>query len=160
MTEYFKFEGLDYLIGAVVSPYVLSFKTYEIKAVEVGTEKLQFESVGGTGPGDWTENLSNAQVFFEGAIKWDGCANVRFSAQDECVLHFCGIDDARNPGRLFSQLYLYAAEKMARADKDMMLSKKLMLGKTDKKLPKARKRLEVKGYGSSHKDSAALVPSL
>lgn len=68
---------------------------------------------------DATENLSEAQVFLSGSIKWDGCSNWHFDDQDNCMLHFCGVKDASSIGRLMERMYDITAAEMPSFDRDL-----------------------------------------
>lgn len=61
-----------------------------------------------------TDDVSQAEIYLSGGVKWDGCLNWTFDEQERCMLHFCGAKDAVQIGELFRQLYLIAAEVMPR----------------------------------------------
>jgi hypothetical protein len=63
-----------------------------------------------------TDDRAEAEVFLSGSIKWDGCANVFFDAQEDACLHFCGRADAMRVGALLGRLYDLAAELVERWD--------------------------------------------
>ncbi len=71
-------------------------------------------------PDGWnTTSLAEAQVYLSGSIKWDGCANLRFDAQDGCMLHFCGRNDAARVGKLFDLLYDLTEQLLPTYDKEL-----------------------------------------
>ena len=59
---------------------------------------------------DPVENLTDAQIYLHGSVKWDGCSNWNFDEQDRVMLHFCRKEQAANIGILFSRLYEWANE--------------------------------------------------
>jgi hypothetical protein len=59
---------------------------------------------------DPTDDLSKAERFLHGSIKWDGCSNWHFDIQDDCMIHFCSAQDAAAIGVLFAELYRIAGE--------------------------------------------------
>jgi hypothetical protein len=59
---------------------------------------------------DPTDDLSKAERFLHGSIKWDGCSNWHFDIQDGCMIHFCSAQDAAAIGVLFNELYEMADE--------------------------------------------------
>lgn len=68
---------------------------------------------------DSTADLVEAQVFLQGAIKWDGCSNWHFDEQDNCMLHFCGARQASGIGRLMERMYDIAAARMPTFDRGL-----------------------------------------
>ena len=50
--------------------------------------------------------------WLHGSIKWDGCSNWHFDAQDDLMIHFCGPSDTAKLSKLFERLYQMAAEIM------------------------------------------------
>jgi hypothetical protein len=69
--------------------------------------------------GESTNKLSEAQVFLSGSIKWDGCSNMNFDAQENCMLHFCGRSDAAKVGKLLDRLYDLADEHIPIYDSEL-----------------------------------------
>lgn len=61
--------------------------------------------------------IDNAQVFFEGSIKWDGCSNWEFFNENGLMEHFCERKQAVNFGELFSRLYDLGRDLISKADK-------------------------------------------
>lgn len=58
-----------------------------------------------------TEDILQAEKLFSGTIKWDGCIDVIFADQDNCIPHFCG-NPANQFKQIFDILYKFAAELM------------------------------------------------
>lgn len=46
-----------------------------------------------------------ASVYLSGGLKWDGCINMQFDAQDRAMLHFCGKKDAMRLGAIMERIY-------------------------------------------------------
>lgn len=57
-----------------------------------------------------TPDIDSADVYLSGSIKWDGCSNWHFDAQDDAMLHFCSRKEAGDIGELLRRLYDLAAE--------------------------------------------------
>ncbi len=98
----------------------------DFAVVEIVGEQIE-PKPGGTlyskddgGPSDdGTLDLSDADTFLRGSIKWDGCSNWEFPDTSNCMLHFCGQNDATSIGRLMTRMYEITAEKMPKFDKDL-----------------------------------------
>ena len=59
---------------------------------------------------DPTEDLTKAERFLHGSIKWDKCSNWHFDIQDDSMIHFCDPEQGEDIGKLFRALYSIAAE--------------------------------------------------
>ena len=57
--------------------------------------------------------LEEADVFLDGAVKFDGCSNWNFVSLPDMLIHFCCKDEAVNVGKLFGAMYDLAAELIA-----------------------------------------------
>ena len=69
-----------------------------------------FDRAGAVSKPSPTKKTSEAQVYLSGFVKWDGCSTLRFDAQGDRLLHFCGKREATNVGVLLRRLYDLAAE--------------------------------------------------
>lgn len=96
----------DFLIVGRAEEHRLDFTCYEVVGQELNGQpgwvfnRNEWETLP-----DLVSDYREAQPFLSGAIKWDGCANVKFDEQDSTMLHFCGRDDAAKIGKLFNALY-------------------------------------------------------
>jgi hypothetical protein len=107
----------DFHIIAEVHSHHVDYKCWRCLQVnEFGV--AEYNRQGGHG-GDSTTSLAEAEVFLSGSIKWDGCANLHFDAQDECMLHFCGRDDASKVGQLIDLLYDLTEKFLPTYDKEL-----------------------------------------
>lgn len=59
-----------------------------------------------------TKDIENALCMMSGDIRMDGCMNLIFPEQEECMLHFCGRKDAANIGIIINRIYDVAAERL------------------------------------------------
>lgn len=63
---------------------------------------------------DWgkpdTSDPEEAEVYLEGAIKWDGCSNWSFAGETQ--VHICGPEGVNRLKQLFDQMYVIAQERM------------------------------------------------
>ncbi|SRR5260221_9260381 len=60
---------------------------------------------------DFTEDPEQAELYLDGAIRFDGCSNVDFKT-DSSLKHFCDRGEAARIGALLARLYDLAAEMM------------------------------------------------
>lgn len=59
-----------------------------------------------------TKDIENALCMMSGDIRFDGCMNLIFPEQEECMLHFCGRKDAANIGIIINRIYDVAEKKI------------------------------------------------
>ena len=55
------------------------------------------------------DTIDKASVFAHGDVKWDGCSNWKFDAQDRSMLHFCSFPGL---GDMMDAAYRFCAEQM------------------------------------------------
>ena len=60
----------------------------------------------------WDSGINGPTLDFLGYIKWDGCSNWDFGPNAHYPLHFCGMTEAGEFGKLIQKLYEWAAELM------------------------------------------------
>lgn len=65
---------------------------------------------------DTVEDFDRAETYVSGSIKWDGCVNFTFDAQDECMLHACSREDLLNLGVLLARVHDLAGEALTIRD--------------------------------------------
>ncbi len=58
-----------------------------------------------------TDKIEEAEIFIQGFTKWDGCSN--FSFPDDAMLHICNVDEMKDVGVIFDQVYEMAKEMLA-----------------------------------------------
>ncbi len=62
-----------------------------------------------------TDDITKAEWFLRGSIKWDGCSNLEFNDGD-VMLHFCGKRQAMGVGIVLGRLYDLARKVILSAD--------------------------------------------
>lgn len=66
-----------------------------------------------------TTDLSQAEVYLSGSVKWDGCSNLTFGDDSNYALHFCGKKEAiENTGNLIANVYDLAKDIIPTWDGD------------------------------------------
>lgn len=69
-----------------------------------GSDVFMFEGVGGCGFDDKaTNDITKANKYIHGTIKWDGCSHVYFG--DEGYIHLCGPEHFKKLGALLAKVY-------------------------------------------------------
>jgi len=115
---------LGYVIQIEMIDVNMEFKTFEIAGEETlhgeNESHTVYEKKRATNSWETTRDISKAQVFMSGNIKWDGCSNIVFDAQEYSALHFCGKNDLLNVGRLLHCIYDFAARNIPKADLKLM----------------------------------------
>ena len=74
-----------------------------------------YQRAGAVSSLDPVESLDEAEVFAEGSVKWDGCANFTIGEPDECI-HTCDREGLIKIGTLLARVHDIAAEMMPMAD--------------------------------------------
>ena len=77
-------------VVAVPHGHYMEFKLYDLQYVADDGHPPGYRRAGGVSSADVTNDRDEAQVYLSGDIKWDGCGNLHFDVQDDCMLHFCG----------------------------------------------------------------------
>lgn len=108
--EGFRIEELGYYVEATEESHSVSFKVWKFVLDHAGLTQLRGDDNG------IVENKEDAELFLSGFVKWDGCSNWRFDAEEVCALHFCSVEEAENVGKLFRELYRHAAACMESCD--------------------------------------------
>lgn len=94
-------QDLSFTVIAMVHSHSVVFTIYEIMAWEEGDVPLY---------GDYSDSLETAAVFLHGSVKWDGCSNWHFDAQDACMLHGCSREDLTRMGEVMGRCWDWAAQ--------------------------------------------------
>lgn len=92
-----------------VSDHWADVKVYEILARDENAEPVFAHREWKSLPGDSVTDVSEAEVYCEGYVKWDGCAEL-----DQGAPHWCGPDDFVRHCVLLKHIYLRAFELMGR----------------------------------------------
>lgn len=106
-----------FLCRAIPHEHYAEFTVYTVLWLEEGKPFFQ-EKEAMTSP-EPTTDLNEAEVYLSGSVKWDGCSNLMFDAQNDCALHFCGKKEAiENTGGLIAKVYDLAKEIIPAWDGD------------------------------------------
>jgi hypothetical protein len=105
------FTDLGFSAVAAVHSYHVDFAVYAIAGTEVDGTPVY-------GP-SFEKSLDGAEVYLHGFVKWDGCSNWHFDAQDECMLHGCGRRDLTNIGGIMAACWDWTAELLPTFDREV-----------------------------------------
>lgn len=110
-------DELEFLIVAQPQSHFCDFKCYKVIATtDEGPIYLRKDY---DDSHDVVTTRDEAQIYLQGHISWDGCADLRFDEQDNVMLHFCGLEHAKQVGKLLERLYAIAAEVIPSWDKEL-----------------------------------------
>ena len=121
--EYRLWEDIEFFVAAKrAAPiesvsYAVEFSLYEVVgwAGDTGFRRpgaALFPKKDTLDANDPTDDAALSEPYLHGFVKWDGCSDWHFDAQDELMLHFCGKRQAMRLGTLMERLYDLAAELM------------------------------------------------
>ena len=106
--NYQVFDKLDYAVVYRVEDYSFHFNVFEVIGHDGDTGGCLFFRDNGD-LGRYTKDAREAKVTHAGYIKWDGCSNIDFDAEDSGqMMHFCGLDKVKQFSQLLVELYLMA----------------------------------------------------
>lgn len=54
---------------------------------------------------DQADGLEDAEVFISGQVKWDGCSDWNFDANEGCMIHMCDKDGLVSIGRVMAECW-------------------------------------------------------
>lgn len=88
------------------------FENYLIKHRRINDVVVEFDvfEIVGRGPDnspvfEYSKNDDEPDRYLHGSIRWDACSNWHFDEQDDCMLHFCGMEGINELQRLFGRMY-------------------------------------------------------
>lgn len=81
--------------------YHMDFKVYAVTGIIEG-ELKEGRYVFGD---NFTKTHVESEVFCSGFVKWDGCTNFDFDAQEECSLHTCDKEGLVNIGVMLGRVF-------------------------------------------------------
>jgi hypothetical protein len=111
MEEYYK--DLDFALVYEPTEFYVNFKCYE--PVYWQDEKPYYEKVGSKNPAeDATTDLSQAQTYIEGSVKWDGCSHFTFG--EDGYIHLCGKFFIEKHAAICKKIFYRCGELMNRTD--------------------------------------------
>lgn len=113
MTTVRHYDDIDFTVTVVNHELYAEFACYRViggsaQADESSPSRL-YDRRGSTHT-DPVGDLSDAQVYLHGSIKWDGCSNWNYDEQERVMLHFCRKEQAAAIGVLFTRMYEWAKE--------------------------------------------------
>lgn len=121
MIEISKLGGFGFTIAWEVHEHKVSFRAYAIIADSMTDEHGQvdprplYHRRGAEDGMDMTFEMSEADVYMAGNVKWDGCSEVTFG-EDEDGLHLCGRGCWSDHVRLVAHIWHRAGELMQRVE--------------------------------------------
>ena len=102
---------LGFRVVWVIKPYVARMKIYDVHSFCPDTGKKYFDRIDWESLPDNVEDISEAEIYAEGQVKWDGCTEIDWGQPHWCG-EFCYIKHIR----LIEYIYKRASELMGNAD--------------------------------------------
>lgn len=100
-----KYVMYDYCVNSVVHGFV-------VVKVSGEREDLYYE-YDDDGANEFSQDINLADVYLYGSVKWDGCSNWMYPDQeDNTMLHFCSMEEARLVAEVMSFAYRIAEEQI------------------------------------------------
>jgi hypothetical protein len=103
------FDDLGFTVIAKPSSYKVNYKIYDVVGTDVDNKYL-YERVGAEASMDTVEDLTEAQIFAHGSVKWDGCSDWHFDIQDDCMIHSCSRHGLERIGLILAACWDWTAE--------------------------------------------------
>lgn len=94
------------IIASLVNEAVIGFCLYEINSIDVQKGERYYGS-------NFVTDYNLITPYVHGHIKWDGCSNWHFDAQDRCMLHFCSLADIQSVGNALTECWDIAKQQLA-----------------------------------------------
>ena len=108
MSELVKhFNDLGFSIVAIPDEYFVKYKIYEQEGYSAGTKVPYFKRKGVISY--QIEDYKEAQIAFEGTVKWDGCSNWDLQVED-CMFHGCCKEHLVNIGLILGEAWTWTKE--------------------------------------------------
>ena len=92
------------VVASVPDEYQVDYRVYEIVGTRADGRPLWQDATASHGPAP-IETLEKAELFLHGFVKWDGCSNWHFDAQDSLMLHGCSREDLTRLGEIMAQCW-------------------------------------------------------
>lgn len=96
---------LGFTVDVTDNEYHMDFKCYE------SCEEGVYVAIEGEGYCE-TTIIGKARLYLSGHVKWDGCSNWNFDANEDCMLHFCEREQLVNIGKLLAWMYDYTEKNL------------------------------------------------
>ena len=103
---------LGFTIVAQKQAFGVDFILYDITGEDCDGGALSWLEYGATSSHETTYDLSKAQPFLHGGVKWDGCSNWHFDEQDRVMIHGCRREDLTRIGEVMARCWDMAAEML------------------------------------------------
>lgn len=97
------FKDLGYAVSWEVYDYRVEYKVYEIYGIQSDGVVLYHTKASHTN-NNITEDESEAVLYLEGQVKWDGCSNWSFD-NEGIMLHFCDDKDFSKLGQIMLECW-------------------------------------------------------
>jgi hypothetical protein len=107
MTILKEFKDINFVVLAEVEAeykHSVDYKIYEIVGEHVCDGQLVFNTAG-SDTNEPTDDITTAEIFAHGSVRWDGCSNWEFDIQKDCMIHACSRADLENIGHVLARCW-------------------------------------------------------
>ena len=109
-------KDLDFMVVATVKDRCVEFNVYDIVGYVEGAVKGVFDVPRFADGYDAIEDITAANRFLRGRVKWDGCSDWNFDEQDRCMLHACDRNGLQRMGEVMARCWDWTAELLPNFD--------------------------------------------
>ena len=99
------FEDIGFVAIGFPRGYLANFKVYKLCGITSPDGQLVF-----TKDSDAVYEITEAELYLDGNVRWDGCSNWHFDEQDRCCIHGCDRDDLTAIGEIMARCWDWAAD--------------------------------------------------
>lgn len=100
---------LRFTIVATPHQYRVEYAVYDIEGWGDADKPLWHRAGSDTWP-DIVETIEESELYLHGEVKWDGCSNWHFDAQESVMLHGCSRGDLLRHGEIMAMCWDWTAE--------------------------------------------------
>jgi hypothetical protein len=98
------FKDLQFYVVATPHSHYVDYAIYDIEG-EYSDETPLFHKKGSITSPDPVEEIENAEPYLHGSVKWDGCSDWHFDAQEGVMLHGCSRNDISRFGEVMARCW-------------------------------------------------------
>lgn len=103
------FNDLSFSVKATVHSHYVDYAGYYHEGYSPDGTPMFTERGALTHPSP-VETMDEAEPYFHGSVKWDGCSNWNFDEQERCMLHGCSKSDIVNLGLILGECWEWTKE--------------------------------------------------
>ncbi len=108
------FEDIGFVaIATKIELYRVEFEIYRIRGVDADGEILYISDC------HPVSNISAAEIYLDGSVKWDGCSDWHIQESERCCVHGCSRGDLTAVGEVMARCWDWTAILCERWEGDL-----------------------------------------